>query len=199
MARPRSPLTKFILSLSHTLAMKDVIAKAKAKGLKATESNVYRVRRLAAKSAKTAPSKTKTPSAKPSPSSPTTATSSKAPQSKVGFIRSLPPSMPVAQVVSKAKAQGLKIPESYVHWARWQSKSAAKKKVRKATATVTKVTKLAARRATSPRKGASVVRPITTTSSAEDLLRAVAAEIGLGRAVGILTDERAKLRAVIGG
>jgi len=45
MARPPSTLSKFILSLPRNLPVKDVIAKAKAKGLKATESNIYRVRR----------------------------------------------------------------------------------------------------------------------------------------------------------
>ena len=105
MARPRSALTTFILSLPHDLPIKEVIAQAKAKGMKATESNVYRVRRLfKAKAGKGAAPKTKTPSAKPTASAPTTATSSKAPQSKVGFIRSLPTSMPVAEVVARAKA-----------------------------------------------------------------------------------------------
>ncbi len=178
-------------------------------------------------------------------------------QSKVGFIRSVPASMPVAEVVAKAKDQGMKIAETYVHWARWQSKRAAKKKSskakltaaakpttrtakpqskaafirtfpasvrakevvakaratgitihvnqvykvrgsRKMTTTKTKVTKLAARTARTPRNGASVPSPVTTRSSAEDLLRAIAAEIGLGLAVGILAEERAKIRAVIG-
>jgi len=45
MARPPSTLSKFILSLPRSLPVKEVIAKAKAKGLKATESNIYRVRR----------------------------------------------------------------------------------------------------------------------------------------------------------
>jgi hypothetical protein len=40
MARPRSALSKFILSLPRDLAVKEVIAKAKAKGLKTDESNV---------------------------------------------------------------------------------------------------------------------------------------------------------------
>jgi hypothetical protein len=46
--------------------------------------------------------------------------------------------------------------------------------------------------------GASVTSP-ATTSSAEDLLRAVAAELGLGRAVEILEGERARVRAVLEG
>jgi hypothetical protein len=46
--------------------------------------------------------------------------------------------------------------------------------------------------------GASVAVP-TTTSSAEDLLRAVAAELGLGRAVEILARERARVAAALRG
>jgi hypothetical protein len=51
----------------------------------------------------------------------------------------------------------------------------------------------------SVRAGRSVPRPIATSSSAENLLKAVAAEIGLGPAIEILSGERAKVRAVIGG
>jgi hypothetical protein len=40
---------------------------------------------------------------------------------------------------------------------------------------------------------------VTTASSTETLLKAVAAEIGLGRAMEILAGERARVRAVIGG
>jgi hypothetical protein len=61
-----------------------------------------------------------------------------------------------------------------------------------------RVTKQGAR-ATTPRKGAGVPRPVATVSKAEDLLKAVAAEIGLGRAMEILVGERARVRAVIGG
>jgi hypothetical protein len=44
-----------------------------------------------------------------------------------------------------------------------------------------------------------VGRPISTPSKTEELLKAVAAEIGLRRAIEILEEERAKVRAVLGG
>ena len=44
-----------------------------------------------------------------------------------------------------------------------------------------------------------MARPIATTPKAEDLLKALGAEIGLGRAMEILAGERARVRAVIGG
>lgn len=112
MARPRSALSKFVLSLPRDLSVKEVIAEAKAKGMKTSENNVYRIRRLV---------RAKTPRA------------------------------------------------------------------------------ATTRRAGAVRNGASVTRPIATMSSTEDLLRAVAAEIGLGRAVEILQGERARVRAAIAG
>jgi hypothetical protein len=106
MARPRSSLSKFILSLPTSLTAKEVLAQLKAKGMKTTESNVYRVRRL---------------------------TKASAPQ------RGRPP-----------------------------------KSARKSSAAT------------------------VTTSSAEGLLRAVAAEVGLGRALDILQTERSRVKPLIG-
>lgn len=40
---------------------------------------------------------------------------------------------------------------------------------------------------------------MTTSSKAEDLLRAVAAEIGLGQAVDLLEADRARVHAVLRG
>ncbi len=75
---------------------------------------------------------------------------------------------------------------------------AASAKVRASAKTGKARTKAETRTAT-PRRGGAVPRPIATTSSAEDLFRAVAAEIGLARATEILAGERARVRAVIGG
>jgi rRNA processing protein Krr1/Pno1 len=44
-----------------------------------------------------------------------------------------------------------------------------------------------------------VAAPPVTTAKAEDLLRALGAELGLGRALEILQAERIKVRAVIRG
>jgi len=113
MARPPSALSNFILSLPRDLPVKEVIAKARANGMKATESNIYRVRRTFAG-----------PGAKASSSPPSSASA--------------------------------------------------------------------------PRRG----RPPSVggggSSRAEDLLRSVAAEIGLGRALEMLTAERARVKALIG-
>jgi hypothetical protein len=108
--------------------------------------------------------------------------------SKSDFIRSQP-SMAAKALVAKAKAAGLSIRVNQVYKVRGYDKTTAK----------TKVTKPEAKRAASPAKSAPAPRPVATRSSVEDLLRAVAAEIGLQRAMEILAGERARVRAVIGG
>jgi len=107
MSRPLSSHSNFILSLPHDTPVKEVIAKAKAKGLRATESNIYRVRRLRRK-----------------PSARRPAAAGRAP------------------------------------------------------------------RAAAPASGGS--------RNAEGLLRAVAAEIGLRRAIELLSAERARVRSLLG-
>jgi hypothetical protein len=58
---------------------------------------------------------------------------------------------------------------------------------------------MGATKMTTPSRGAPVPRPITSTRSAEDLLKAIAAEIGLGRAIDQLQGERARVRAILRG
>ena len=117
MARPQSSTSKLILSLPSTMTATEVVKAVKAKGVKTTESNVYRVRRLAGKK-------------------------------KAG--------RPAAAAVAPVPA--------------------------------------APRRRGRPPKAASAA-----PSRAEDLLRAVAAEVGLARAIEVLQGERARVRGLIGG
>jgi hypothetical protein len=188
MATPRSKLSKFILSFPRTLPASQVVARAKAKGLKTSDQNVYRVRNMVAGTVRptSAPSK---PQASKSPSPAPAAAPSANKLSKSDFIRSQPASMAAKALVAKAKAAGLSIRVNQVYKVRGYDKTAAK----------TKVTKPAAKRGASPAKSAPAPRPVAARSSVEDLLRAVAAEIGLHRAMEILTGERARVRAVIGG
>ena len=116
MARPQSSTSKLILSLPSTMTAKDVVKAVKAKGMKTTEGNVYRVRRLGKKKA----------------------------------------GRPAAVAASAAPASA------------------------------------APRRRGRPAKLAS-----GGSSGAEDLLRAVAAELGLARALDVLQGERAKIRGLL--
>jgi hypothetical protein len=171
MPKTKTPKTQsksdFIRSQPATLSAADVVAKAKTAGIKIADSLVYKVRRRAKAKKST---KAKAPAA-----------AKAATPSKAAFIRSLPKSMSVKDVVAAAKKRGIQIADTYVYWARSQSGK-----------------KQNANRATTTRTAPSVKRPIATAEKAEELLRAVAAEIGLGRAMDILAGERARVRAVIG-
>jgi hypothetical protein len=166
--KPTVNKSDFIRQQPSGLSAAEVIKKAKDAGIKLTAQLVYKVRGR---------SKTNAPQPKAMSATPTAAPGAgPAPKNKSAFIRRLPSSMPAKEVVKQAKAAGMKLTESYVYNVR----GAAKKTARPG------------------RNGASVARPITTTSSAEGLLKALAAELGLGNAIEILTGERTKVRAVIG-
>ena len=129
-------------------------------------------------------------------------TSTKTP-SKSDFIRNQPTSLSAAEVVAKAKAAGIKFSSQLVYNVRGGSKAAngSRKKAAKIVPSKSppKVSKAKKARTPRARKAPAVPRSVATTPSAENLLRAVAAEVGLGRAVEILQGERARVRAVIGG
>jgi hypothetical protein len=173
----------FIRSQAAALSAAEVVAKGKAEGLTILPGLVYEVRRKAKAPAKRKAKKT--PAAKAVPVSTTPSASTKAPKSKAAFVRGLPASTPAKDVVKQAKAAGIKLGISYVYNIRGAAKTAAKKK--RAAAKSPAVSTVA-------NGGGSRV-----SASAENLLKAVAAEIGLGPAIEILTGERARVRAVIGG
>jgi hypothetical protein len=167
--------SEFIRKLPATLSVREVVAKAKAAGIKFDERYVYRIRALGRSkrkgAAKPGLARTGARNVASVPAGPKPTTT------KAAFVRSLPSTIPAKAVVAQAKAAGMKLSTTYVYIVR-----AAAKENRGLV-----------------RVGRSVPRPIATTSSAESLLRAVAAEIGLGAAIEILAGERARLRAVIGG
>jgi hypothetical protein len=116
-------------------------------------------------------------------------------QSKSDFIRSQPATLSAAEVVAKAKTAGITFSPQLVYNVRNGSK--AQKGTAKRTAKAKPTT--TSKRATAPRQAPPVPRPITSTRSAADLLKAVAAEIGLGRAIEQLQGERARVRAILRG
>ncbi|MGO9836327.1 MAG: hypothetical protein ACLP1X_19160 [Polyangiaceae bacterium] len=173
MAAKKTPLSKsdFIRSQPTTLSAAEVVAKAKAQGIRLDPVLVYKVRGRA--NAKKGVVK-----ASPAPKSPASSVS------KAAFVRAHA-SLSPKEIVAKAKTEGVKFDVGYVYNIRGYDKSMAKKR--------------RPVKARAPRTGASVPRPVSTPSSTETLLKAVASEIGLGRAMEILAGERARVRAVIGG
>jgi hypothetical protein len=172
----------FIRSLPGTMSAAEVVAKGKAAGISLSEKYVYNIRG-AAKTAK----KKKAVKTSPVPAQKPTQPTSKKPQSKTAFVLSLSKDMSAAEVVAKAKATGIELTDKYVYNIRATARSAAKKKTSgaKVASTVT------------PKK--KPVAATKTKTSAEDLLKAIAAEIGLRKAIEILQEQRAQVRAVLGG
>jgi hypothetical protein len=169
----------FIRSQPTTMPVAEIVEKAKAQGLKFDASLVYKVRHRPGAKGKTKTSATRKAltamngaSKKPTPS-------------KADFVRSLPSSTPAKQVVAKARAAGVSISETHVYGVRTADKAAKKKKAAKKTTSKPAV-----------RNGG---RSSTAVSSAEELLRAVAAEIGLGRAIELLQGERARVHSILRG
>jgi hypothetical protein len=166
--------SEFIRRSPATLSGRDVVAKAKAAGIKFDEQYVYQIRALARSKrkggAKPGFARAAIPHAASVPApKPTT--------SKAAFVRGLPATIPAKAVVAQAKAAGMRLSANYVYLIRRAAKESRG----------------------SVRASRSVPRPITTTLSAESLLKAVAAELGLAKAIEVLEGERARVRAVIGG
>jgi hypothetical protein len=192
MATPKSTLSKFILSLPATLTGAQVVAQAKARGLKTSRANVSRVRNLFRKPSKrnapapksvTGTAAARTADAKPS-------APAFQPRSKAEFVRSFPTSMSPKEIVKKAKAAGITLGAAYVYnvWTRDKTGTAKKGPAAKPTSSTSPKATNGARSQAAP-----------TNANAESLLRAIAAEVGLGRAIEILQGERARVHSLLKG
>ena len=184
MPKAKPPKTKTSISNSafirlqpSTMSAAEVVAKAKAAGITIRPGLIYEVRR-AAKAKKGAAKKPITKNGATSKSA--------AKQSKAAFVRGLPTSTPAKQVVTLAKAAGIKLAVDYVYNVRGADKASRKKK------------RAASKAVTSTPASTNGARP-SVTSTAENLLKAIGAELGLGKAIEILSGERARVTAVIGG
>ena len=197
--------SEFIRSQPESLTAAEIVAKAKEAGIKLSGNLVYMVRGANGSAKKTvakksAPAKKTTAKTSAKKTAPKSEAPKKAGESKADFVRATP-SLSANEVAAKAKAEGITLDANYVYSVRGQDKAAAKKKraAKKLAASTPMVTKTSATsKPTAPKPPTSNgTRP--SGSSVEDLLKAAAAELGLGRALEILQGERARVRAVIGG
>jgi len=170
----------------QTTSAAEGVEKSKAAGSTLDASLAGKVRRRAPTDghAKTARSARRTSTA-PSPRS------TKPVQSKAEFVRTLPSSTPAKEVVAKAKAAGVSLTENHVYSVRSVDKRAKKKGAAKGNAPKPAVI------AAAVVIGSASAPKVSTT--AEMLLKAVGAEIGLGNAIAVLQSERARVRELLGG
>jgi DNA-binding CsgD family transcriptional regulator len=145
------------------------------------------------------------------------------PKSGAAFVRSLPRTMPAAEVIEKGKAVGVKLSAAYVYTARARSSTVTPKPPTKSdfirsqpaglstpelvamgkaagikfTPQLANKVKRAAATSPAAKTDRSAGGSTVSASSAENLLRAVAAEIGLGRAIELLHGERARAHSLL--
>jgi len=166
----------FIRSQHAALSAAEVVAKGKAAGMAILPGLVYEVRRTA---------RSKRAAAKRTSATPKNVTM-KPPviASKADFVRARAHLSP-KEVVEDAKAAGIKFDARYVYNVRAYDRTGDKRK--------------RVARATTARQSPPVPRPINSVRSAEELLKAVASEIGLGRAIELLQGERARVHSILRG
>jgi hypothetical protein len=130
---------------------------------------------------------------------------------KTAFVLSLPLDTRPKDVVAKAKEAGISISSSYVSRLQSSARTRAEgAKSRKATVSARSSSakkKAGAKRparktlakpaAKRPPRTTAAEAPLRKTTPAEDLLRAVAAEIGIGRAIQILEAEHQRVTAIL--
>ncbi|MGA3121686.1 MAG: hypothetical protein ABSF69_13050 [Polyangiaceae bacterium] len=187
----KKPLTKsdFIRQQPASLSAAEVVAKAKGEGIEFGPGLVYEVRRLGKAKKSAAPPKAAGVAKKTSTGS--NGSAAKPAPSKADFVRKFPNLSP-KEVVERAKAEGVTFDVGYVYNIRSADRAAqAKRKPSptKPTAAKPQPAAVSASRAPAP----------ASANATEDLLRAVAAEVGLGRAVEILAGERARVHSILRG
>jgi hypothetical protein len=184
--KPQSK-TQFVLGLPKTMPVKDVVKAAKKAGIAITESYVYNIRYTAQQKGKKRPAVAPKLAAKKVPA--TTPKAKVAKQvSKTKYVLSLPKALTAAEVVEKAKGDGISLTAKYVYNIRGQAKGAKKKaraaKKPVATTTVAKVVAKAPVRAT-PRTGSSEERFV-------DLVL----DIGLARSTELLSKIKERVKVL---
>jgi hypothetical protein len=130
---------------------------------------------------------------------------------KSDFIRSQPMELSAKEVIEKAKEQGIHLTPTLVYKARRRGGGGGGRPAaggaprgggaRAAPTAPSPANGTAMQAARKPRvaSGASSGGDVPVGSArAEDLLKAVAAELGLGRALAILQGERARVSAILG-
>lgn len=126
---------------------------------------------------------------------PTMTTTPSQTPNKSEFIRSQPAELTASQIVAKGKSVGLKFDDNYVHKIRGRAKKG--KGARRRSAGAKRRAVRAIPTATARVSGGTP--PARVSTSAETLLKAIAAELGLGLALEILTAERARVKALLRG
>jgi hypothetical protein len=169
--------TAFVLGLPRDLSAKEVVAKGKAQGIVLSEAHVYKIRSTAkSKGGPAARSSTSSSSAAKASSGGSSASS------KRDFVLGFPAGTPAAEILAKAKTQGIGLSKAYLYTIR---SSAGVKGTGK--------------RGRPAGSGAGAARVSVSgrgQSALETQLIDAALELGLSRATELLASVRNKLKGM---
>ncbi|MET0390936.1 MAG: hypothetical protein ABW321_33490 [Polyangiales bacterium] len=168
----------FVRGLPASMPAKEVVAKAKAAGLTLSDRYVHVIRSIAKRAAKNGHSPAQGPRRGGRPIS-----------SKRTFVLGLPASLPAAEVIKRAKAEGMKLTTNYVYKIRSRGAAAADNGVSFGTRGVGPVSKLAR-----GRTAAAIARSGNGSSSHDEHFVALVLDVGLARAAALLEKVRARVQ-----
>lgn len=168
----------FVRGLPASMPAKEVVAKAKTAGLTLSDRYVHVIRSIAKRAARNGHTALKTPRRGGRPIS-----------SKRTFVLSLPASLPAADVIKRAKAEGMQLTTNYVYKIRSRGAAAGEQTIVLPTG---KGTRGAGRRVLS-----DIARSAARTNGAnshDEHFVALILDVGLARAAALLERVRARVQ-----
>jgi hypothetical protein len=166
----------FVRGLPATLPAKEVVAKAKAAGLTLSDRYVHVIRSIAKRAAKQGAGGAKAVRRGGRPIS-----------SKRTFVLSLPAEMPAADVIKRAKTQGMKLTTNYVYKIRSRGAAASGRPETKGRA-------LSVSPKSSKRGRPAQVRTPAGNGAHDENFVSLVLDVGLARAAALLEKVRARVQ-----
>ena len=166
----------FVRGLPATLPAKEVVAKAKAAGLTISDRYVHVIRSIAKRAARQGGNGLATGRRGGRPIS-----------SKRTFVLSLPGDLPAADVIKRAKAEGMKLTTNYVYKIRSRGAAASSRSatIGRAPAPTIKLGK---------RGAASIARSAASNGAHDEHFVSLVLDVGLARAAALLERVRARVQ-----
>jgi regulator of extracellular matrix RemA (YlzA/DUF370 family) len=168
----------FVRGLPASMPAKEVVAKAKAAGLTLSDRYVHVIRSIAKRAARNGHTALKAPRRGGRPIS-----------SKRTFVLSLPASLPAAEVIKRARAEGMQLTTNYVYKIR--SRGAA---ANEAPVNLSAIKGLKGGRAGRGRVLSDIARSANGTSKHDEHFVALVLDVGLARAAALLERVRARVQ-----
>jgi hypothetical protein len=166
----------FVRGLPTTLPAKEVVAKAKAAGLKISDRYVHVIRSIAKRAAKQG-----------NGAAPAVRRGGRPISSKRTFVLSLPSSMPATEVIERAKTQGMALTTNYVYKIRSRGAAASARDASEATLP----SKLARG---SKQRGREI--SVRGDGSQDERFVALVLDVGLARAAALLDQLRNRVQGL---